>query len=91
MGGGAVLPQLDEAVGDTADMEWISISGDTAQLRFYDVTLTQTSRIVRALEDSPIVAEITVNTALTLEETPPEVSAPVQVNILIQLQQEAAE
>lgn len=91
VGGGAVLPLLDEAVGATADMEWISISGDTAQLRFYDVTLTQTSRIVRALEDSPIVAEITVNTALTLEETPPEVSAPVQVNILIQLQKEAAE
>ena len=85
------LDLLDEAVGATADMETISISGDTVQLQFYDVTLSETSRIVRALEDSPLVAEITVNTALTRDETSPEVTAPVQVNILIQLQKEAAE
>lgn len=86
-----VLGLLDEAVGATADMESISISGDTVQLQFYDVPLTETSRIIRALEDSPLVAEITVNTALTRDETPPEVVAPVQVSILIHLQKEAAE
>ena len=67
-----ILNLLDEAVGATADMETISIGGDTVQLQFYDVTLSETSRIVRALEDSPLVAEITVNTALTRDETSPE-------------------
>lgn len=86
-----ILALLDKAVGNTANMEQISISGDAVQLKFCDVTLTQTSRIVRALEDSPLVSEITVNTALTTEVTPPEVSAPVQVYIQIQLQKEAAE
>ena len=48
---------------------------------------------IRGVEEKfdPAVSEITVNTALTTEVTPPEVSAPVQVYIQIQLQKEAAE
>lgn len=86
-----VLALLDEAVGVTAKMETLSISGDTVQLHFSGVTLAQTARIVHALELSPIVAGTMVNTAATTEETEAGVSAPVHVNALIYLQKEAAE
>ena len=86
-----VLALLEGAVEPAAEMETISISGDTVQLRFDKGTLAQASQIVRALEGSPLVESVTANTALTTETTPPDVSAPVQVNILIRLQKEAAE
>ena len=86
-----VLALLDKAVGAAAELETVSISGDAVRLQFSDVTLAQTSRIVRALEESPIVVDVTANTARTTEETPPDVSAPVQADILIHLQKEAAE
>jgi len=60
-----VLALLDDAVGATANMEVISISGDTAQIQFSGVTLAQTAQIVNALEASPIVAGTVVNTAST--------------------------
>lgn len=86
-----VLALLDKAVGDTAKMEALSISGDAVQLRFSDVTLAQTAGIIHELEASPIVAGTVVNTAATTEETAVGVSAPVQVNAVIYLQKEAAE
>jgi len=90
-----VLALLDEAVGATANMETISISGDTAQIQFSGVTLAQTAQIVNALEASPIVAGTVVNTASTSdgqEKTDPnDASAPVRAYVLIQLQKEVAE
>ena len=85
-----VLALLDKAVGASASMDALSISGSTVQLQFSGVTLAQTAQIVSALEASPIVAYTMVNTAATTqtEGAPADVSAPVQASILIQLQKE---
>ena len=86
-----VLALLDEAVGSTADMDTMSISGSTVQLQFSGVTLAQTAQIVHALEASPIVAFTTVNTAATTQSEVADISAPVQAAMLIQLQKEVEE
>lgn len=90
-----ILDLLDSAVGTSAEMQNISVSGNTVQLQFSGVTLAQTARIVRALEASPIVASTTVNTAATTRDglAPDELddSGLVQANVLIYLQKEAAE
>lgn len=90
-----ILDLLDSAVGSSADMQNISVSGNTVQLQFSGVTLAQTARIVRALEASPIVSATTVNTAATTRDgiAPDELddSGLVQANVLIYLQKEAAE
>ena len=87
-----VLALLDEAVGSTADMDTMSINGSTVQLQFSGVTLAQTAQIVRALEESPIVAFTTVNTAATTTQSEvADISAPVQAAMLIQLQKEVEE
>lgn len=82
-----VLDLLDEAVGGTAQLDHVSISGDMAQVQFSGVTLAQTAQIVRVLESSPIVAGTVVNTASTTENA----GALVQTSIQIQLQKEADE
>lgn len=79
-----VLALLDEAVGTTASMDAVSISGSTVQLQFSGVTLAQTAEIVRRMEESPIVAGTVVNTAATTQET----GTLVQASVLIQLQKE---
>lgn len=84
-----ILALLDQAVGVTADMEMISVTGDTVRIQFSGVTLAQTARIVNALESSPIVAGTTVNTAATTQDAAARAGLPVQVNVLIHLQKEA--
>lgn len=88
-----VLALLDEAVGTTAAMDTISVSGDAVQIQFSGVTLAQTAEIVKKLEASPIVAGTMVNTASTTREggAPADDSAPVQASVLIQLQKEVEE
>ncbi len=82
-----VLSLLDTAVGSTAEIGNISISGSTAQVQFSSVTLAHVAEIVKRLEDSPIVAGTVVNTASTTGDSRDLVSA----SILLQLQKEAAE
>lgn len=82
-----VLDLLDEAVGGIAQLDNVTISGDTAQVQFSGVTLAQTAQIVRVLETSPIVSGTVVNTASTTENA----GALVQTSIQIQLQKEADE
>ena len=88
-----VLALLDEAVGTTAEMRSVSISGSVVQLQFSGVTLAQTARIVKKLEASPIVAYTRVSTATSTQEdgVPADDSAPVQANVQIQLQKEVEE
>lgn len=83
-----VLALLDKAVGPAASKESVSISGDDVRLCFHDATLAQTAPIVRLLEASPLVAEVTASSALSTEETPPGDSAPARVDIMIRLQKE---
>lgn len=82
-----VLDLLDAAAGSIAQLNSISISGDTAQVQLSGVTLAQTAEIVRALENSPMVAGTVVNTAATTESA----GELVQASILIHLQKEADE
>ena len=82
-----VLALLDKAVGKTGEMTSISVSGDVVQLQFSGVTLAQTAQIVKALEQSDLVAGTTVNTAATTESD----GALVQANVRIQLQREIPE
>lgn len=81
-----VLALLEEVVRTTASMETISITGSTVQLQLSSITLAEAAQIVSRLEESPIVAGVTVNTASTAQE-----SAPVQATMLIQLQKEVEE
>lgn len=78
-----VLAMLDSAAGG-AQLDSVSISGDTAQVQFSGVTLAETAQIVNALESSPIVAGTVVNTASTTENA----GALVQASIMIQLRGE---
>lgn len=82
-----VLGLLDEAIGSTAQLSSVAVSGRVVQVQFHDVTLAQTAEIVRRLEASPIVERTTVNTAATTREAGDLVSA----SILIQLQKEVEE
>lgn len=86
-----VLALLDEAVGATATIDALSISGSTVQIQFSGVTLAQTAQIVKALEASPIVAYTMVNTAVTTQTEDADASAPVQASVLIQLQKEVSQ
>lgn len=88
-----VLALLDNAVGASADLNTISVSGNTVQIQFSGVTLAQTAEVVRALEASPIVKSTVVSTAFTTQEwdDPHDASAPVRANVLIYLEKEAAE
>lgn len=79
-----VLKLLDEAVGDSAQLDSVTISGEVAQVQFSGVNLAQTAQIVRVLETSPLVSSTTVNTASTTENA----GALVQTSIQIQLQKE---
>lgn len=81
-----VLALLDGALGSRAEMNTVSIGGDTVQLQFSGVTLAETAQIVRTLESSPIVASTRVNTASTTEGA----GALVQASVLIQLQKEGS-
>ena len=81
-----VLALLDGALGGRAELDTVSVSGDAVQLQFSGVTLAETAQIVRALEDSPIVASTRVNTASTTEGA----GAQVQASVLIQLQKEGS-
>lgn len=82
-----ILALLDSAVGFMADMDVVSISGDTVQVQFSRVTLAQSAEIVALLEKSPLVERITVNTASTTEDARDLVSA----NVHIQLKEGGAE
>lgn len=82
-----VLSMLEDAIGNMAEMNNISINGSLVQVQFSGVTLAQSAQIVNALESSPIVAGTTVNTASTTEES----GALVQAGVLIQLQKGDAE
>lgn len=62
-----VLRMLDEIVRPHADLETVSIADGLVSLRFSGVTLRETAEIVRELDNSPIVARTTVNTAATVE------------------------
>lgn len=79
-----VLKLLDEAVGDAAQLDSVTISGTAAQVQISGVNLAQTAQIVRVLETSPLVSATTVNTASTTENA----GALVQTSIQIQLQKE---
>lgn len=88
-----ILALLDSAVGATARINSVAISGDTVQLQFSGVTLAEAARIVRKLEESPLVASTIVSTAATTRQGTAGAdadSAIVQANVFIQLQKEEA-
>lgn len=76
-----ILSLLDHAVGATAEVDIVSVSGDAVQVQFSKVTLAQTAEIVAQLESSPIVESTTVNTASTTQEAQDLVSASVRIQL----------
>lgn len=88
-----VLALLDEALGNAASLDSVSIGGGAVQLQFSGVTLARTAEIVKKLEASPIVESTMVNTAATTQSdgAPIDASAPVQASVLIHLQKEVSE
>ena len=89
-----ILALLEENVGATAVMSSIAITGDTVQLSFSGVSLSEVAQIVKKLEADPIVKATVVSTAATTGEgVNPEDdgSGLVQANMQILLQKEVAE
>ena len=89
-----ILALLEEKVGATAVMNSIVITGDTVQLQFSGVTLSEVARIVRKLEADPIVKSTVVSTAATTQEgvdSADDSSGLVRANMQILLQKEVAE
>lgn len=76
-----ILALLDSAVSSPAKMDTVSVSGDTVQVQFSQVTLAQTAGIVARLEASPLVEGTTVNTASTTEEARDLVSASIRIQL----------
>ena len=91
-----VLAMLDDAVGKAA-MDSVSINGARAQIQVSNVTLTQTAEIVSRLQESPMVANIVVNTAATTSDTNGGGEGGdgsgdmIRTDIVIQLQKETAD
>lgn len=77
-----ILGLVESAVGASAEVQSISISGSTVQVEFSGVSLAQIGQIVSKLEASPLVQATRVNTAATTEND----NALVQASVLIQLQ-----
>ena len=89
-----ILALLEEKVGATAVMNSIVITGNTVQLQFSGVTLSEVARIVRKLEADPIVKSTVVSTAATTQEgvdSADDSSGLVRANMQILLQKEVAE
>lgn len=80
-----ILALLDGAFGSEARLNMVTINGDSVIVQFYGADLARTAEIVQRLEQSPLVAGTTVNTAYTTEEGRNVVST----GILIELQKEA--
>lgn len=80
-----ILALLDSAFGGEARLNNVAINGDSVIVQFYGTDLARTAEIVDRLEQSPLVAGTTVNTAYTTQEGRNVVST----GILIELQKEA--
>lgn len=79
----AVLDLLQTTIRDRAVLASVAVSGRTALVELTGVTLADTALIVKDLEDSPLVAGITVDTAARAET-----SEQVSAAIMIELQRE---
>ena len=89
-----ILALLEENVGVSAVMGSIAITGDTVQLQFSGVTLSEVAHIVKRLEADPIVKGTMVSTASTTGEgTDPaeDGSGLVRANMQILLKKEVEE
>lgn len=84
-----ILDLLDEHIRTAADVSYVSIAGDSVDVRMSGVTLAETAEILRTLRAEPIVAAATVSTASTngggQEDDP---AMPVTANITITLAKE---
>lgn len=62
---GEVLDLLSSTVAGAADLQSVSISGNTVQLQFSNTSLDDVSRVVATLEDEELVAAVSMSTAKT--------------------------
>ena len=62
---GVVLDLLQNFVANVADLQAVSISGNTMLLQFANVSLEDASRVVASLESSDQVANVSMSTAKT--------------------------
>lgn len=76
-----ILALLDSAVRSPAQVDAVSIGGDTVQVQVSQVTLAQTAGIVARLEASSLVEGTTVNTASTTGESQDLVSASIRIQL----------
>lgn len=84
-----ILDLLDDHIRTVAEVNYVSIAGDSVSVRLSGVTLAETAEILRSLRDEPIVSDATVSTASTngggQADDP---SMPVTANITITLAKE---
>ena len=76
----AVLDLIDQVIRPAAGISRVEIQGQQVAVEFSGVTLVETAGIVAQLEQSPLVARTTVDTAASQEN-----QATVDVDILIEL------
>ena len=77
----AVLDLIDQVIRPAAELSSITIRGQQVLVEFSGVTLVETAELVAQLEQSPLVAGTTVDTAASGEGGP----SAVNVNMLIEL------
>jgi hypothetical protein len=79
-----ILNLIDSKIRTAATVESVTVKEQQVIIEFSGVTLKQTADIVSKLEESPIVADITVDTASTADGN----TDAVKTNILINLKKD---
>lgn len=86
-----LLELIDTAIRPEAEITRVSITGDEVLLSFSQVTLGQAAQLVSRLEQSPLVSQVTVDTASTDGEDQSTVSVSIYFKVLSQSEEEEVE
>lgn len=62
---GAILELLQGTVANMAELQSVSVTGNTLMLQFANTSLEDVSRVVASLENSDLVANVSMSTAKT--------------------------
>lgn len=77
----AVLDLIDQVIRPAADISQVSVQGRQVTVRFSGVDLVETAELVARLEQSPLVAGTTVNTAASGAEDSPAVDVDMVIDL----------
>lgn len=76
-----ILDLIDSAVRPEAAISQVTIQGDQVLLSFSGVTLGEAAELVARLSDSPLVSQVSVDTAASAQENQSEVDVTVYFKV----------